>query len=382
MSNVLSILRPDVVRGWWSEVVTPYQVFQDYFKTGPGQATCEPSDTRQVSLDIVDDNREVASFRAPSAPAAVVAPQIIGTRPYHAPRTFEKIGLSYELLSNIREIGKGASHLDTKGMTYVKHQMAYLRRRGRRWRENLMWGMMRGTLKYNVTNTEWTALSPDAVSSTHTIDWKFPADHLGQAGGIIDASWDLTATPIITHMHKLSAKLVEDCGYPLRHAWINHQRLAKILNNTEVRNLGGTANVAYKSYSFTDKSHDDKEGAGIPETENVTEVVLKGLPQVTWHATDHVCRIDDGTGTLVNRKYVGDDEMFCHPSPSYDWYKMWEILEYTNQVYGQDPKAVYGFDTWIKHPVDHDVPEYWLYMLDNAIPAVNPNAMMSLDVTP
>ena len=384
LTNAIDLFRPSVVKGMWSEVLTPYNVWQDFFKLGPGGEKCEMSETRRVAIDIVDDDRTVASGRAPGADAAVIPPMVLGNRPITVPRSFEKMGLDFELLNNIRAIGEGASNLDKRGMQYVKQMVAHMARRGRRWREFMIWGMLRGTAKFDRNGVDWIPIDPAAASADFTIDWQIPADHKDQAGGIIGESWDTSTTEIITDLAQLTAQSEEDSGMPLTHAWVNHSRMVKILNNDQVKAMGGTANTAFETWNFQESKQDGIESSGIPQVKAGTEIVLRGFPQITWHVTNRVTKLDNGagTGTQTTVKYLGDDEVILHPDLSYEWYKGFEVKESTNQVTGTAPVDVYGMSTWIKFPVDRDVPQYWLFALDNFMPACNPNAIFFLDVTP
>lgn len=376
MPSVLDILRPSVVKGIINEVKTPYDRFQEFFGMGPSGPNTMLSDTRSVSVDIIDDDRKVANFRAPGADAGVVAPQVVGTRQLTAPRAFERIDLSYEILNNIRAVGENAGILDRKGMNYIKQNMGNVLRRMRRFREFLIWGMLRGSCQFLVSTNDWI---PVITGGTVTLDWQVPAAHENQLNGIIGVSWDNAAAPIVTDLAEINAAAEADSGLPIKHAWCNTSRWVKILQNTEVRNLGGSANTPFEVFTAENRAFPNYggEGTSVGGTSNEMTGRLKGYPSITWHITDRVINLN-GTDT----KYLGDDEVFFHPEVDQEWTWMYEVKESTNQGYGAEPTDVYGFALWFKRPVDADTAKYCLYGLDNAIPALNPKAIFAADVTP
>ena len=378
MASVLDILKPSVVTGLMNEVKTPYDRFQEFFGLSPKGPACVTSETRSVSVDLVNDDRTVSTFTAPGGDAVVIAPMVIGTRQVTAPRTFERMDLSFERLNNIRALGKGASELDRSGLTYLKQQAGHMLRRTRRFREFLIWGMLRGSCQFLISGNEWI---PVITGGTVTLDWQVASGHKNQIGGIIGTSWDNVAAPILTDLGDINAKAEEDCGLPITHAWCNSSRWMKILNNTEVRNLGGSANSPFELFNAVQKAFPNYGGEGTSVEGRLNEHVgvLKGYPSLLWHITDRGLKLN---GTFT--KYLGDDEILFHPDPdmSGSWYDGVEILESTNQGTNVAPTPVYGYGAWIKHPVDSDTPKYLLYDLDNFFPRLNPNAVFFADVTP
>lgn len=378
MPSVLDILRPSVVVGLMNEIRSPYDRWQDFFGMGPKGPACITSPTRSLSIDVVNDDRTVSEISAPGADASVVAPMIIGNRQVTAPRTFERMDLDYERLNNIRTIGKGASELDRDGVTYLKQQFGHMLRRTRRFREFLIWGMLRGSVQFLVTGNDWI---PVASGGNVTIDWQVAAAHKNQLNGIITVSWDNAAAEIITDLAEINAVAEADSGMPITHTWCNSSRWVKILNTTQVRNMGGSASTPFDQFSTVYRTTPNYGGVGTEVSGQLSEHtgVLKGYPSLTWHITDRGLKLN---GTFT--KYLGDDEVIFHPDPdmSGGWYNGYEVLESTNQGANVPPTPVYGFASWMKQPVDADVPRLHLYALDNFLPQMNPNATFFADVTP
>lgn len=374
MPSVLDILRPSVVTGIMNEVKTPFDRWQEFFGLGPKGANTVPSPVRTVGIDIVNDDRTVSQFTAPGGPADAIAPMVIGSRNVTAPRSFERMDLDFETLNNIRTIGEGASTLDQAGMSYLRQQAGHMVRRTRRFREFLIWGALRGSIQFLLSGQKWI---PVTTGGTITLDWQMPADHKNQLGGIIGASWNTTTTPIVTDLAQICAQSEEDTGLPITHAWCNTSRWVKILGNDEVKALGGTANTPFRQWEAIFRQMAGTGNTGIGQTSNEMVGVLEGFPSITWHITDRVIKIN---GTVT--KFLGDDEVIFHPEPDQDWIFGYEVKESTNQVTNAAPVDVYGYASWIKYPVDSDVPKYQLYSLDNFIPAINPNAVFFADVTP
>jgi len=374
MPSVLDILRPQVVNGIMNEIKTPFDRWQDFFGLGPKGSACDPSETRSVSYDVLNDDRKVSAFSAPGSDATRIAPQVIGNRVVTCPRAFEAIELSYEVLNNIRAVGKAADPGSQAALSYVRVQADMLKRRMRRWREFLIWGALRGACSFVMSGTKWI---PVMTGGTISFDWQVSANHKNQANGIVGTSWDNAAAPLIGDLADIDAQSEADCGIPIRHIWCNGSRMQKILQNTEVRNLGGSANTAFEQWLIQMAQMKAYGGTDVDAWKIEASVVLKGYPSITFHVTN---RIIDLNGTST--KFLGDDELLLHPDPDREWMKGYEVKESTNQTTGQAPVDVYGNSSWIKQPVDSDTPKYLLYGLDNFFPAVNPNAVWFLDVTP
>lgn len=374
MPSVLDILRPSVVRGFMQEIKTPYDRFQEFFGLGPKGPNCMSSETRSVSVDIVNDDRKVSTFSAPGSDPKVEAPQVIGTRQVTAPRSFSVIDLNYETLNNIRTIGSSASDLDRNGIQYIKHVSAGLMRKVRRFREFMILGALRGSCGFVQSGNDWL---PVYTSPDITFDWQLAATHKNQLNGNISASWDTAGTEIITDLGNICAFAESESGLPIQHAWCNTYRWVKILNNTQVKAMGGTANVAFDEWKYIAQMMKSPDGTGTDVVKTEATGVLKGFPNIVWHITDRVLTLN---GSTV--KYLGNDDVIFHPEPSDDWIRGWEVKESTNQGYGKEPTDVYGFASWIKMPVDSHVPKYLLYGLDNFLPATNPNAYFFADVVP
>lgn len=379
MPSVLDILRPQVVVGLMNEVRTPYDRWQEFFGMGPKGPNCVPSETRSVALDVVNDERDVAQFSSPGADASVVAPMVIGTKTVTCPRTFEKMTLDYERLNNIRSIGKAADPGSQAGLSYVRQMSGKMLRRTRRWREFLIWGMLRGTCQFAISGDDWI---PVASGGDVTLDWQVPAGNLNQLGGIIGTSWnDPTNAPIITDLGEISAVSEAASGMPIAHAWCNTSRWVKILNNAEVVRLGGSSNSPFEIFQFSGRvlSGYGGDGTQIQGRLNESVGVLRGYPSILWHITDRGTKL--GTSPTFT-KYLGDDEVIFHPEVDNEWTWMYEVKESTNQGYGGAPVDAYGFASWLKQPVDADTPKYIQYFLDNAFPVRNRYAVFFADVTP
>lgn len=359
-----------------NEVKTPYDRFQEFFGMGPNGPNTVKSEVRSVSVDIVNDDRTLSAFTSPGADANVIAPMVIGTRQVTCPRTFERMDLSYERLNNIRSIGKNADPGSQAGMSYIKQQAGHMLRRTRRWREFLLWGMLRGSCQFLISGNEWV---PVLSGGTVTLDWQVSSNHKGQLNGIIDTSWDNAAASIIGDLAAISAQSEQDCGLPITHAWCNSARWVKICNNTEVRNLGGTAQEPFELFQSMVRAMPNYGGDGtsVMGIHSERTGVLRGFPSIIWHITDRGMKVNG-----VFTKFFADNEVIFHPDPDGEWCFGYEVKESTNQKYGQPPEDIYGYGSWIKFPVDADTPKYMLYSLDNFFPALNPNAVFFANVVP
>jgi hypothetical protein len=360
-----------------SEVQAPYLHFQNFFGMAPNGPNTVKSETRSVSYDIVNDDRTVSQFTAPGSDAATIPPMVIGNRLTTAPRSFERMDLSYEVRNNIRALGKNSDPGSQAAMSYVKQQMGHMARRTARFREFMIWGALKGACSFSISGTDWVPKA--GTTGDVDLSWQIPATNLNQLDGIIGASWSTASTEIITDLGQITAASESLTGLPIRHAWVNQSRWIKILNNDQVKAMGGTANTAFESWIVeqAQTAAYGPGGTGINSTKYASTGVLKGFPGITFHVTDAVIKLD---GTVT--KYLGDDDAIFHPEPSSEWFWMWEIKESTNQNGGQPPVDVYGSGSWVKFPHDADVPKYHLYSLDNCMPAMNPNAVFFADLVP
>lgn len=371
-----TILAPSVVTKMVSRIATPGNTIQTFLGFQPGGknvAQDTPDGVRSYSYDIFDNVRSIASGRAPGTGPSIVARNPVGKNTVTIARSYEKIpDLSYELLSNIRQLGAGASDLDRKGMRYLEAQAKCMAQRQVNFREFLAWGMLRGSCGFSFSGDNWV---PVLSGGNITLDWKIPSGNKSQlnmlgGGDIIGTSWATTSTDIPGDLDDISAAFQELTGAPLAWCLTGSDVWNAVLNNTKVQSQAGTAQTAFELFDMTNEANEDGIKTGLRVAR------LRCRPWLTWLITD--------AGLEVNgsfRKFFTGGEISFGVDLNYGFAKMQEGSEYVKDNPFATPNLQRGTYSWLR---EWDEPaRVELHSLSNLVPELTiPKGLAFADVIP
>src|SRR5262245_15835129 len=121
-----TILAPSVITKIISRIAVPGNTLQKFWGFESGGRNVEQTvadGLRSYAYDIFDNTRAIAKGRGPGTGPATSARNPIGINPVTIARSYEKqTDLTYEMLSNIRQIGENAGVLDKRGLAYLERQ--------------------------------------------------------------------------------------------------------------------------------------------------------------------------------------------------------------------------------------------------------------------
>lgn len=354
------LLQPVVTRVM-SAIKTPMTHLQDFFGAGPGGPNVNQVGGHYFGWDQFDRTRKIATGRAPGAGPATATPQVLGHVNAQIYRSHEKIVLLDERVFRTRPLGQ-YGNVDVTGNSYIQSQLRHQIQKFRNNREFMLAMMLRGGFDLLISGEDWIPVA--LGDGTISIDYNMPAgnkttlDMLG-AGAIIPATayWSDPATSIVTQRLNINAAGEQLHGYPYRHWFMNSTTFGYMLNNIELKDLGGIANPSFTSWQFSGKT----SAEGIPDTSMLA--TFKGLPDILVHVTDYGLDIN---GTFT--KLFPSGRVAMLPDVDTNWFEMIEGSELQRETVADAPKEVYGFAAWAE-PCTQP-PGQELIQVDNCIPAV------------
>ena len=367
--SVDSILRPKVILREVSRLALPGTVLSDLW--GWGLSARDPAsqsgantidyDLRSGQYDVFNSTRTIASGRVPGMASSRQKPQKVGVVNFTIPRSAETIELSDEDLVNRRQIGEAVTVLDARGETYIRRQQRYMAQRVANMIEFQTAAMMRGSYTFDTQGDE---LRQGFSGGEVTVNFQIPADNkdqldMGTGSDIIDADWATVGTDIPLHLFQINSAFNDLVGSGLVHAICNHTVWNSVINNTKVKDQGGSANIVFESIT--------RRGPGE------FSAVLRSIPWLTWHIIDYSLNTWNGT-SFADRKLIEDNKVMLMAEPSS------ETATYLNggETVTEGPVGVrqfrHGFYPYA-YP-SHDPSGWNMSYVHNGIPALyNPAAI-------
>lgn len=375
MATLQEVLSPSVVNRVISRIKVPQSRLQNFFGMQLGGPNNNPIGRRYFSWDIFDKTREIARMRAPGTGPATAARQSVGRVTGVFPRAHEEIRLDYEVLHNLRSLGRPAGEIDQMGLNYITRQEEYLAQKFANFREFMVSRMLKGSFDILQDGDNW--LPVDAGSGTITVDYRIPSGNKNQlnmlaAGNIIDARWDNTNTSIFTHLLQINQAFEQLTGRPLRHIWTDSVVWRYVLTNVQIHDVGGTANTVFAQYDTVEERGPD----GLPTNEFVG--VLRAIPWLKWHIYDAGLNIPAAGGTSTFKRFFDSSvgEVSFLPDPGADWVEMCIGSEPVIDAYGSPAVERFGFYAWTFTNIKPASIE--LIAVDNSIPAVYTPSSLAL----
>lgn len=377
MLTLQQLMRREVILGVVSELKTAGSMFQQFYGMLPGMPAASQKAGMDIGWDIFNNTRQLASIRPPMTGPATRQRQRIGHVSARAVRVHDSLGIFDNEVYQTRPIGGNYGEVDARGQGYIARQTKYLTDLDRNAREFMVANALQGGFGVIATQEDMKLTITD--SGSYNVDMQIPATHktyldMGTGSNIITASWANAATDIVSHLGNLDAAFVRESGYQMRHCWMNGPTFfSTILQNTAIKNVGGTAVMIYQS--FTRK---EITGHDATKIDGGYDVVLKAWPHVTFHIYNQCLNYGtyaDGVAASISKPIIPNNVAIFTPDPSPEWFGWVAGSELIRENVGQQaPREVMGFDMWATPQIDPS--GYTMKVLDIGLPAIFvPNAV-------
>lgn len=349
------LLSPSIVTGEVARVGANGCAISKYFGTNVGGANIRQIDGRAFTTDIFNASRNLGIPVAPAAAASGASANPVGNFTGTCVRVNEFLPLLYDQIYPMRPIGQNAGVVDAGGQSYIKKQEEYLATIIHNTREYITTSMLKGGFQIlESAVAPWKFVDS---GGTITVDSQIPAgnkttlDMLG-GGSLIPTVWSNTSSAtVVTDCNAISAAFTQLTGRPLSDIWINSKVWGYVINNAEVRNVGGTSVTPFAEFEWEAVKAPD----GTPTGERRAQ--LRALPGFIWHIYDGVLSVN-GTTT----KQLPDTKALFHIDPKQIMQGV-EGSEYVVDEYGKGPvkrTGMYAYGRQIPQPSQAQ-----LYVLDN-----------------
>lgn len=365
MAIASQVLTPSVVTGIVSRIYAPGNVLQRQFGMEIGNRKVKQVTGRSYAWDIFDNVRDIAEGRAPGVGPSTYAPNPIGQQTNTFPRSYEKmVGLNYELLMNIRTLGKNAGVRDRMGMAYLDTQATVVKTRQNNFREFMLaMFLSRGAFSFRFDGDRWIPVVTLGANPGFTIDYQIPAANKSTGipglnplgtGNIIDVAWSNAASNIPGHIDLINQAFQQLVGAPLAMMIVDSTVWNYVISNTKLQAQSGSVNAVFAEYDMESMRGPDGNLLGVFKGR------LKARPWLEWWIFDQGLNID-GTytrfwdGTLCTA--------MIQPDPY--WFAMVEGSEAVKENPIAPAVEQFGFHSWLR---EWDEPaRIELHSLQNAL---------------
>lgn len=359
------MLRHSFVTGVVSQVKSAGMAFQQFYQSGIASIPSEPSNlNRHITHDIFNETRTMAAARAPDVGPASISPKPIGQSSATALRLYEQIPFPIHKIAGTRPLGSPIGTLDPTGRSWVVRQQGYLAKRFSNSIEFMVSRMFRGGFSILIQGDNYYLRELGA--GTVDINYPIPAGNKAQIGGLIDATWANAGTKILDHMLELNKLSQIQTGYEIRHCWINSTTYKRMLANTQLQSVRGTASRVFEQFSPANvQTTEDNRNIGFT-------VIFPAMPNFVWHVYDASSVVATATDpashtTGNNSLYVPDNiAIFTPEVEPGGWHGMYHAQEYIREKDNDEYTLKSGFATWTK-PIN-DPPGEELRALHNLVP--------------
>lgn len=328
----------------------------------------EQSDSDTIEWFERKSNRQTATTTNKGSPSRSVGKKDEIQRLAKCLHSFEHIAFKGADVENLRSTDNVKQ---AKGLAHVEHQTDCFNARFRNARMASVCSMLAlGAVYYDANGN----LLPSSSGAFKTVDFGIPStnksqlDIFGDSSPIISASWGTASTSILKQIKRLKSGARKLTGYGVNEAYYGTNIISYLLANTECG----------KFYNKVGKTIDALESNEIPDG-------YLGIDK--WYPADEWF-FEDQSGT--NQSWIGDDQVVFCPTPSRDWYTLFEGTSLIPGQYGPGSDAVAminsmqqiaGMKAWAK--VLDDPPSVIEYAMDDWLPVLKvPNAVFIADTTP
>lgn len=342
-----------------------------------GPNTLNPgTSVRNVVYRVFDKTRVVAKARAPGVGPATVARNQVGQAQIACARYHQKMNLSYEELGNLSPIVGPNSVIDQGGQNYIMLQETNMAEQFNMVIEMMAAAMLRDSLYFWMVNDDWMPnfSAPTSASQPYfNVPFQIPSSNKNQlnmlgTGNILLNSWANPGATILNDINAIIAAFVQLSGYAMTDVIINSLMWSNLLLNTQIRNVGGSANTSFAENTRTPETFPD----GLPGV--YYKGVLRALPNVTFHICDDVVALNtdidpsysNAPSSALLAKLIPDNMAIFLPEASSQWTQMYHGGELVVENPGQPAMLRTGYYAWKEYSTQPSSVE--LLSLLNAIP--------------
>lgn len=351
MALIQNVLTPSVVTGVISRIFTPGNPISRFFKMEIGGSNVLQVEGRAYSYDIFDHVRSIAKGRQPGTGPATNAVNPVGRQTNTMARSYEKWAMNYEMLNNIRTLGKNAGERDRAGASYLSAQGGQLKQKYDNFVEYLVgMAITVGKAYFQFSGEDMIPVQSLGANTGMTLDWLIPAGNNGLTGGafaanlnplatgnIITAAWSNTGTDISTQIDQINQAFQQLVGAPLALAITDSTVWRYVLKNTSLQAQGGSVNAVFAEYTMEEVRGPDGNKLGIQRGR------LRAIPWLEWLVLDTGLEFN---GTFA-RWFPGTQVTFSiEPNPA--WFKRVEGSELVKDNPMAPAIPRFGFWSWLR----------------------------------
>ena len=371
--HIDQLLRTPYVIGVKSRIKATGAVFQNFYGLGSEGAVTEPPLPPGHDIAVwhyFDNTRTVGTIRprlsGPSRPIAKPA----GVAHAVPLRFYEALSFDYNTIAGYRALNKPIGFLSSQGEDWVTRQMGYLLQRHQNLREVAAARMIvNGGFDIKTSGNGHTHTVVATGDGQISVNYQIPANHKTQialdTGGanVFTTSWANAAADAILQHAILRQVAERESGYTLKHVWITSKQAVNLINNTGLRNAGGSAFRVWESY--VQQQMQTLQGM----RERSADLVFRALPDWTFHCYDGVINLDqerDSTAEADTSLFIPNDGAIYTPEPG-DWLGNIVAQEIVIEQHAGQPQTVTGLPQWKRRLIE-PIPAEELHLLDNFLP--------------
>lgn len=358
----------DVISRIWS----PGADIQRFYGLSPMGPAAQTIKGRAGQYDIFDYTRSLLPMGAPVGVPTRIARKQIGTQPITLPRIYASVDILYESIYNTRELGQQYRPVGSMGQAYIAKQMQYIKTRHDNNFEFMASRMFSGGWGYkSLAGSSHQVLceATDAATDKIVNDLRVPADHKGQLGGIIDATWANSSTDIVDQLFSLQVKAARVSGRRIRHIWLNGNTGKHLFTNSVIQGVGGSVYRIFDTFNPTKEFTPEQK---MPDTG--VSVIFRGLPDYTFHIYNQGF-VTPGTGESYEDQiasanwnyFIPDNVAIMTPEPG-EWCGVIKGSEMAQFSLTDPVQEVVGFGMGIERAIDP--PRFDIKLLNNAAPVL------------
>ncbi len=343
-----------------SRLAGPSHRLMTTYGLGPGGANTDDVGGSIFAWDLFDLTRKIAPGRARASGPSSSSPQSVGNVTATCYRMFDQVPIDYDRIYRRRGLGESLGSLDVTAQKYLVKQVGHQAERFMNAREIIIMWMFRGGFELKVVGDEVQPVPP-GTGGEIVVDFRHPDSNEGDVEGVFAQDWELVTAKIIDELLDLNRHSAQLARYPQQIGWINAELAGFILQNTQVKDTGGTANIVFGDGADALRHMGQSDdGATLS---NILSFVLRGYPIMRWMVYDDQIDLLDGT----RESFIPKNNALFTPAPSSSWLEWKNGSELTQRAVTAPIQDTFGFAAW--QETQRNPVAISMYMLDNGLPA-------------
>lgn len=371
--HIDQLLRTPFVAFVRSRVKATGAVFQNYYNLGGdsnGTMPPLPPGHDMAFWHYFDSTRTIGTVRPSIAGPSRPVPKSAGIASGALIRYYEAMTFEYNRIAGYQALGKPIGFLTSSGQDWVARQMSFLLQRHQNLMEFAISRMFRGGFDIKTSGNGNIHSLVEYGSGQMSVNYQIPATHktkiaLNTSGtDVIDATWSAAGTDLINQHAILRQVSERESGFTLKDVWITSRNYVNLVNNTGLRNAGGSAFRVWEDFQTQNMSTLN----GMRERGQ--DVHFRALPGWTFHVYDGVLNVDQDRDSLDeadNSLFIPNTQAIYTPAPSSEWIGKISGQETVIEQYGGQPKTITGLHNFKRRVLD-PVPAEELHIQDKFLP--------------